>query len=239
MTIALLDADIIAYRSAASGELEDFETVVSRMDYLLETIMTETKATSYKMALSGANNFRKLVYPEYKANRKDQVKPRWLNDAKKYLTEKHNAVTQDDCEADDLLGVWQCATVDGVPEETIICTLDKDLQMIPGRHYSWEISGKNWTKHATLSYITSYEGYYNFYHQLITGDPSDNVKGVQGSGKVAARNALSDVKNEIEMFNIVREMYSSDEEMLLNGQCLWIWRKDQDTWRFPIDTSER
>lgn len=232
MTTALIDADLIAYRCAASAELEPLETVFSRIDYLLDTIMTESKATDFKMALSGDSNFRKSIYPEYKANRATLVRPAWLVDAKQYLVSKYNAETQEDCEADDLLGVWQC-----VGDDTIICSLDKDLHMIPGKHYSWEITGKNWIKPASLSHITSYEGCYNFYHQLITGDPTDNVKGVVGSGKVAAKNTLSDLISEQDMFNAVRELYGNDEEMLLNGQCLWIWRKQNDIWRFPIDPS--
>lgn len=227
---ALIDADLIAYRCAASAETESFDIVLSRVDSLIDTIMRETRATEYRLALSGDNNFRKAIYPEYKANRKEQVRPHWLLDAKEYLRTKWSAVSQDDCEADDLLGIWQCEG-----NQTIICSLDKDLHMIPGEHYSWEIrgrspSGAEWVRPATLSHITSYEGYYNFYHQMITGDPSDNVKGIVGKGKVYAKNLLGDCLNESEMLSAVREAYGNDDEMLLNGQCLWIWRKQQDIW---------
>lgn len=231
---ALIDADLVAYRCAASAETEPFEIVLSRIDSLIDTIMRETKATEYKLALSGDNNFRKKLYPEYKANRKDQVRPHWLLDAKDYLRQKWDAVSQDDCEADDLLGIWQCAG-----NNTIICSLDKDLHMIPGRHYSWEIGTTKWTRPATLDHITTYEGFYNFYHQMITGDPSDNVKGIVGKGKVAAKSILADCLNESDMFEAVREAYDNDGEMLLNGQCLWIWRKQQDIWNPFNDTSQR
>ena len=228
--IALIDADLIAYRCAASAETDPFEVVLSRVDSLIDTIMRETKATEHKLALSGNNNFRKTIYPEYKANRKNQVRPHWLADTNNYLRTQWAAVSQDDCEADDLLGIWQCKG-----DDTTICSLDKDLHMIPGKHFSWEIrgrspSGAEWVREATLDHITSLEGYYNFYHQMITGDPSDNIKGIVGKGKVYAKNLLSECQWDTEMFDAVREAYGNDDEMLLNGQCLWIWRKNLDIW---------
>lgn len=237
--IALIDADLVAYRCSASAEIEPLEISFARVDSLIDTIMRDTKATEYKMALSGDNNFRKTIYPEYKANRKDQQRPRWLEDTKEYLRHKWNAVSQDNCEADDLLGIWQCEGND-----TVICSLDKDLHMIPGKHYSWEIrgtspSGKEWIRPASISHITSYEGFYNFYHQMITGDPSDNVKGIVGKGKVAAKSILDGCINEEDMFEAVRDAYGNDDEMLLNGQCLWIWRKQNDIWNPLNDSSVR
>jgi hypothetical protein len=47
--------------------------------------------------------------------------------------------------------------------------------------------------------------------------------------------------NEFEMFEHVRNMYNDDEKMLMSGQCLWIQRKENDLWKFPVervDTSE-
>lgn len=234
MTIALIDGDIVAYRNAASANQEPVEVALSRVDNLIDTIMRETKATELKVALSGDFNFRYQVYPEYKANRKTLEKPLWLLDCKDHLTQKWNAVTSTGCEADDLLGIWQCT----LGLDSIICSLDKDLHMIPGKHYSWEIrgtskNGSEWVRPATISHITSYEAYYNFYHQMITGDPSDNIKGVVGKGAVAANSLLKDCLNEEEMFRAVKDAYGNDDELLMNGQCLWIWRKEKDIWTLP------
>jgi 5'-3' exonuclease len=229
--VALLDGDLIAYRNAASAENEPLEICLSRVDSLIDTIMRETSATEYLVALSGETNFRHSIYPEYKANRKDIQRPKWLLEAKQYLKDKFNAVESVNCEADDLLGVWQCT----LGKDTIICTLDKDLRMIPGKHYSWEIRGtsklgKEWVRPSEIVHVTTYEATMHFYKQLIIGDPSDNVKGVKGLGPKAAERILFNLVNEQDMLQAVREAYGNDEEMLMNGKCLWIWRKENDIW---------
>jgi len=229
--IALLDGDLIAYRNAASAENEPLEICLSRVDSLIDTIMRETGATEYMIALSGETNFRRDIYPEYKQNRKDVQRPKWLLEAKQYLKDKFNAVESINCEADDLLGVWQCT----LEQDTIICTLDKDLRMVPGKHYSWEIRGtsklgKEWVRPSEISHITTYEATMHFYRQLIIGDPSDNVKGLKGSGEKAADRILFNLVNEEDMLQAVREAYGNDEEMLMNGKCLWIWRYENNIW---------
>lgn len=233
MTLALIDGDIVAYRCAASAEHEDFSIASYYVEKLIELILLETGATSYNIYLSGDINFRYNVYPEYKANRKDTVRPKWLLEAKELLKVSHKATVADGCEADDLLGIAQCSGSD-----TIICSLDKDLLMIPGNHYSWEISGgtpeKRWTKPASFTEQTEWGAIKHFYTQLLTGDPSDNIKGAAGIGKVKAKAIIDSCNTEQELFEKALSAYNFvEEEMLMNGKCLWIWRKEGDIWEFP------
>lgn len=232
MTRALIDGDIIAYRSAAAADKDTFEIARHYMEKTIDDIILKTGADEIYIALSGENNFRYQIYPEYKANRKDMVRPQFLDQCKDYLHIQYNAVHSDGCEADDLLGIEQCKDINN----TIICSLDKDLRQIPGRHYSWEIAGgppeKRWVKEAELVNVTHDEGLRFFYKQLIIGDSTDNIKGVKGAGKVAAK-VIDNLNTEQEMFETVRDMYNNDEEMLMNGQCLYIWHKPNDIWRFP------
>lgn len=233
MTRALIDGDLVAFRCAASADSDEFEFARFYMEKLIDQILEETGASEFYIALSGENNFRYQVYPEYKANRKDMVKPQYLAECKDYLHLQYNAVYSDGCEADDLLGIEQCKDI----SNTVICSLDKDLRQIPGRHFSWEISGgtadKRWTKAAEHANVTHAEGLRFFYHQLLIGDATDNIKGVNGIGKVKAGRILDGLTTEKEMFEAVRDAYSNDDEMLMNGQCLWVMRKENERWRFP------
>ena len=131
---ALLDGDIYSFRSAAASEGDDLGIAIWRLEEMIENSLHEIKADEFSIFLSGENNFRYRIYPEYKANR-TAPKPRHLKDLKNYLIEKYRAVVSDGCEADDLLGVEQCKS-----DNTIICSLDKDLRQIPGNHYSFEIT---------------------------------------------------------------------------------------------------
>jgi DNA polymerase-1 len=213
---------------------------------MIDKTLHETGADEFSIFLSGKNNFRYEIYPEYKSNR-TQPKPRFLKEVKEYLIEKYRAEVSDGCEADDLLGIAQCRAAeenDGCAfglynvSPTIICSLDKDLRMIPGRHYSFEISGisklgKQWTRPMEIVEVQPFEGLKRFYTQILTGDSTDGIKGAAGIGKVGAEKILRDCTTEQEMFEAVSDHFSSEEELLMTGQCLWIWRKPDDRWRIP------
>ena len=249
---ALLDGDIYAFRSAASAENDSLGLAIFRVEEMIDKTLAETGATEFSIFLSGDNNFRYQIYPEYKATR-SKIKPRFLKEVKDYLIEKYKAITSDGCEADDLLGIEQCAATeqnDGCAfaiynvSPTIICSLDKDLRMIPGMHYSFEINGvsslgKSWTRPMEIVNVEAFEGLKRFYTQLLTGDSTDNIKGAAGIGKVKAAAILRDCTTEKELYEAVEANYSSEEELLMNGQCLWIFRKPNDRWRIPVfETSE-
>lgn len=247
---ALLDGDIYAFRSASSAENDSLGIAISRVEEMIDKTLSETGADEFSVYLSGDNNFRYQIYPEYKANR-TQPKPRFLKEVKDYLIEKYKAVVSDGCEADDLLGIEQCRAIDendgcafglyNVPP-TIICSIDKDLRQIPGKHYSFEIngtinrgprSGESWTRPMELCEVSEFDGLRSFYTQVLVGDSTDNVKGASGIGAVKAERILAGCNTEQELLEAVQAYFSSEEELLMTGQCLWIFRKPNDRWRIP------
>lgn len=220
---ALIDQDLLCYRCAASAENDDLGIAIYRIDELLDNILTKTEATSYRAFLTGPNNFRKQIYPEYKANR-TQPKPKHLEDLRVYSLEKLNAeLAPENLEADDALAINQT-------DETIICSLDKDLLQVPGKHFSWEINGKGWSRPDTFTDQTELEGLRLFYKQCIKGDPSDNVKGIPGIGVKGADKLLDNCKTDEEMFKAVRKAYDNDLEFIMNASVLWILRSLDDKW---------
>ena len=234
----LLDGDLFAYRCSASAENESVGIACSRVDLLLDQIITDLNATEYQFYITGSTNFRYQVYPEYKANRKED-KPRHLEAVRQYMLSTHQATMSEGCEADDLMGIAQCSAPEGA---TMIVSLDKDMLMIPGHHYSWQIEGgtpdKRWKKDAIQRYVSPLDGLKWFYTQMLQGDPSDNIKGVKGIGKVGALHMVGGCTTEREMFDVVRDAYSCDEEMLMNGKVLWIMREKDKVWEFPFETGE-
>lgn len=211
---------------------------------MIDNTLAETGADSLSIFLSGENNFRYDIYPEYKANRPKE-RPRHLKDLKQYLIDRYNAQVSDGCEADDLLGIEQCAhfEIDEALNTTIICSLDKDLRMIPGNHYSFEISGKtngtSWVRPAEQCFVEPFDGLRHFYTQCLVGDPADNIKGAAGIGKVKAARILAECTTEEELFRAVLDHFSCEEELLITGQCLWIMRRPNERWRFPTDTTKQ
>lgn len=104
--VALIDGDILIYRCACSAEHEEISVAKNRLDEILDRILFETKATSFKMYLTGINNFRKSIYPEYKANR-TAPKPKHLQELRQYAVETMGAIIVDNIEADDMLAIEQ------------------------------------------------------------------------------------------------------------------------------------
>lgn len=213
---ALIDADIVAYRVACTCQEDDAQDFVfARLEDLVDSILVNTEATEYRLFLTGKNNFRYTIYPEYKAHRPKE-KPFWLEAARQYLIATFNAEVIDGQEADDAMGIYQT-------EDTIICSIDKDLLMIPGRHY-------NFVKDEYQE-ISTEAGIRNFYMQCLTGDRSDNIKGIEKIGPKKAEKLLAGCITEKEMFNAVRNAYSNDEEFIMNARVLWIRRKDNEDWK--------
>jgi hypothetical protein len=213
-----------------------------RIDTHMNSILDTTNSDTFRVFLSGGNNFRKEIYPEYKANRKDMVPPRWRKLCEEYLVREWDAEVTDGYEADDALGINQVwipkdsiRTMEFRLPDTIICTIDKDLDMIPGMHYSWPITrGGVCVREARIYEVSEVDGLRSFYRSLLVGDRTDNIIGIEGIGKVKAAKMIDHLETEEEMFDRVAELYCDDfDRMVMNAKCLWIMRKEHQQWEPP------
>lgn len=246
--ICLIDGDLIAYRCAASCEkqgvvTEDYGIAQARANDLMVRMMQTHNTYDALVFLSGDSNFRKIINPEYKANRVEQKRPEYLAPLKQWLIEQWDAELQDNLEADDLMAIE--LTKD--PDNRIICSLDKDMRQVPGWHYSWEITGtsvngKQWIRPEEKLYVTPDEGSFNFYWQMMMGDSSDNVFGFDGKARQKVPKFLEDWYHEMqamsndERFAFVRDKYNDDNRFLMNGTCLWILRHEDDNWQESVQS---
>ena len=187
---ALIDGDIVVYRAACSCEkiptLQDLaamgkdtserESLIEvqpvgiayyRLDELMTNILLETESSLFTVYLTGPNNFRTAINPEYKANRKDLRKPAHFNACREYLVTKWGAIVTDGIEADDAMGIAQ-------GDDTIICTIDKDLDTIVGRHYHFV---KKLLYEVDKEFATKF-----LWKQMLIGDKVDNIIGIKGIG---------------------------------------------------------
>lgn len=221
---ALIDHDLVVFRCAASAENDSLNIAIHRVEALLDELLTKTGADSYRAFLSGKSNFRKTIYPEYKANR-TAPKPVHLEALREYALEKQNAeLAPDTLEADDALGINQT-------DDTMIVSLDKDLLMVPGKHFSWEIKGKGWTKPDKFFTQDVIGGMRLFFEQCLKGDTADNIKGIEKIGNKRAKALLADCVTEQQMFDAVRNAYGNDDEFIMNASVLWIMQNEEDVWK--------
>lgn len=218
---ALVDGDIVAYSNAAYNEERGWNRCRDDIDNMVARILHTTNSDTYTIYISGPNNFRYDVNPNYKANRKGKPDPTYRQDANAYLVERYGAAVTIGYEADDALSMAGSA----LGAECTICSIDKDLKQIAGRHYNWRTDD--------FDLIDPLDGLRFFYRQLLIGDTADHLFGVDGIGKVKAGRIINNLESESDMFQSVQAMYNDDTRLLMNGQCMWLWRKDQDIWRFP------
>lgn len=203
-------------------EMEPLENCLQMVKSSLENTLQKTGTNDYRLYIGGKNNFREAIDADYKANRISAPKPKYYRDIREYMQSQWGANLVDGMEADDRVGIE--ATRLG--SDAIIVAVDKDLQQIPGRHFNW-VEGE-------FSTVSNKDGLSFFYHQLLTGDPSDNIRGLEGIGPVKAAKALADCKSPKDMALVVYEMYKAalgfdpSEVIERNATLLWIWRKEED-----------
>lgn len=250
---ALIDGDIITYLIGYTTELEDVEEAQWRTDAFIDNIILATGATDYKVYLSDSseNNFRYKVNPEYKAHR-TQPKPVHYDAIKEYLITKHKAKIAYGMEADDSLAieqsiqnyVYHSMLLSGKQEgcsKSIICTIDKDMDMVPGLHYSWPIYRKGEiVREGRIYTVTEDEGLRFFYKQMVVGDTSDNIRGIDGLGPKKTEKLFEGVPTE-KLVDIVAQEYDVQwgdrwyEEMVKNSKLLWIKRSEEENELTPVE----
>ena len=100
-----IDKDIVNGEVAEDDMEEIRKRVCGSVKRTITKIIEQTECDEYLPVLTGGGNFRKTIYPEYKANRTKADRPPHLGIARQYLIDYHNAHVADGMEADDYLAI--------------------------------------------------------------------------------------------------------------------------------------
>lgn len=203
-------------------------------------------------------NFRKLLCPEYKANRKDKPRPANELEVQDFLKNKYGCWLASGQEADDLLGIVACED----PDNTLIISGDGDLSMIPANHLRPQKWNQKWCRgpfKVTDPGVMYFEnikvdkkteklvaggvfvtGVKCFYYKLLAGDSSDGVKFIYGIGPKKAYELLQHAHTEEQMCEVVKKEFKKiyqdtwEETLTLAGRLLWVRRKWNEMWEIPF-----
>lgn len=168
-------------------------------------------------------NFRMEVALEggqeaYKGNRK-APKPFHYHNLMVYMLSQYDCwISEQGLEADDWMAIQQVKlNKEGI--ETVICSRDKDLRMVEGNYYAWEMGKQNAIGPIMVDELGYLEDKGNskifgtgakwFYAQLIIGDKTDNIKGIKGKGDVYAYKLLHGCTSVRECFDKVAHLYKA------------------------------
>jgi DNA polymerase-1 len=220
----LIDADVIVYRFSHAHEKKiefdegdelyapDLGYAIAEADDFIEGLLVKTKCEEFLLCLSHTKNFRKDIFPPYKANRKKLRKPSLLAPIRNYLKENYSFKIRERLEADDIMGIMGTRH----PGRYILASIDKDFLQIPGDHYNWDKD-----KHFT---VTEEEADYWHKVQTLIGDTVDNYKGVPGIGPVKAHKALEEDPSWDTVFGLFEAKGLTYEDALVQARLARILR---------------
>ena len=193
MHTAIIDADILLYRSMTYAEQEinwhdnvwtlyaDIDEAKKIFTGQLDKIKTNLKTDDVLCCLSDrSDNFRKRIDPTYKSNRRGTRKPCGINAFIDWVEEAYPSLRKPSLEADDVLGIL--ATKPDNIGKVVVVSDDKDLKTIPcvlfrpSREEKLQISQQQ---------ADAY-----FLEQCLTGDPTDGYGGCKGVGEKTAKKIL-------------------------------------------------
>ena len=236
LTTILIDADIPAF-SSVSVCLEDFEWTPDSGLWATYVNMTDAKAIFKKaiedileaagtdkavLCITGSRNFRKDLLPTYKGVR--PRKPPGYREFQTWIVEESGYQTflREGLEGDDCLGILATAPV--LEGRKIIWSIDKDLMQIPCTHMKL-------TKPVpTFVEVSERDGELLHVRQTLTGDTTDNYKGLVGFGPVAVEKFLE--KHKDQPLPVIWEAVETEyvkrgftrEDMLVQARCARILR---------------
>ena len=197
--LILIDADMYVYHSCAACETEidwgndlwtlhvDFNEAKA---HFIDKLHHDMEVAFQKLDFAGTfdvifcfsdkKNFRKKIYPLYKANR-TQRKPVAYSAMVEWVKDNYKWEQYEYLEADDVIGI--IATTPENKDNCIILSGDKDMKSIPAHFYNF----------STGEFTTSHKATANrwFYMQTLVGDTTDNYGGCPKIGKVTAEKILN------------------------------------------------
>ncbi len=177
---------------------EQFMSIVNHLEdkYPIDKVLT----------FSGSKgNFRKLITPKYKANRKKQELPPLLDEMHQFVKDHYDSIWGYGVETDDMVArYWKQISDDIGRDEVMIVSIDKDYKQFPCLMYNYHY------KHKEILDITEEEAMYNFYEQMIVGDTADNVNYFKGKGKKYAEKHFKDCTTKYQYTRKLYELFKQE-----------------------------
>ena len=208
----LIDADWLIYSSCRSceqdikwddhlhtlhcDERDIHEMIDSRIEYY-QTIADDK--TDVVMCFTEYPTFRHEIFPDYKANRKNKRKPLALYAMVEQISQRYESVSYTGLEGDDVLGLLATSKR---YSNSIVVSPDKDMKTVPCTLIASD----------DMELITKKKADRNWMLQALTGDTTDNFKGLIGCGPVTADKILGDAKTLPDMWDKVVKAYEKKKQ---------------------------
>ena len=153
-------------------------------------------------------NFRKYIGDQYKQNRDYGNLPPLLFEMHDYVKSQYDSIVGYGVETDDMVAMyWKKLIEETDRNNVMIVSIDKDYRQFPCLLYNYHY------KHREIYDISEEQALYNFYEQMIAGDPADNVNYFKGKGKRFCEKYYADCYTEYQyrkqLYKLFKEKYKS------------------------------
>lgn len=232
-----IDADFLAYQSSyeKDGEQKSLADMQHNCSVAVETMRKLAAAQYVHLHLTPGTSdkgsrYEIAIQKEYQGNRKDKPKPRYLHMMREWMGNHFPATLHQFCEADDGMSSAQYKARMVEPyggKGSIICSKDKDLDMVPGLHLDWDTGeikdtesdfGTIWLDDSKSSTKLKGLGQKFFWAQMLMGDTADNIQGLpfvmnehmskpKKVGPVITYSLLCDIDSNKDAFLFVKSLY--------------------------------
>ena len=230
----LFDADMLCFESCAAVEEEihwgdglwtlhaDANVAQDKIDSMVKTLtMKVLDKLNYdgqydiSMCFSDSVNFRKRLYPLYKANRIGKRKPVCYSGVVDWCKQEYTTYQRDTLEADDCLGILSTMNLGNA----VIISGDKDFKTVPGMFFDY--------RRGEFHKIDQEEADKAHLFQTLIGDTADNYPGCPGIGEKTAEKLL--LEKGVEWDTVVGAFEKkglTEEDALLQARVARILRKE-------------
>jgi len=215
--ILLVDADSLIFASCYRKrenpddelyytEIEDSRAKFDEQFMSIVNHLEEKYPIDKVLTFSGSKgNFRKLITPKYKANRKKQELPPLLDEMHQFVKDHYDSIWGYGVETDDMVArYWKQISDDLGRNEVMIVSIDKDYKQFPCLMYNYHY------KHQVVLDISEEEAMFNFYAQMIEGDTADNVNYFKGKGKKFAEKHFKDCTTKYQYTRKLYELFKQE-----------------------------
>jgi len=211
--ILLIDADSLIFASCYAGgdekyytNIEDSQAKFDEQFMNIVNTLEDSFDVEEIITFNGSKgNFRKLLNPTYKLNRKKQELPPLLYLMHQYVKDNYKSIFGFGIETDDLVArYWKKLSDEFGRNNVMIVSIDKDYKQFPCLLYNYHYN------HKCIYDISEESALYNFYEQMIVGDQADNVNFFFGKGKKFAKNYFVNCKTQYQYTKKLYELFKQE-----------------------------
>lgn len=182
------------------------------IDRLCKTLNTK----QFELVVGDVKNFRKILFPQYKANRKP--KPEIYQYVFNLIRDKYGFTSLPYLEGDDTCRII-FEDKNYKPEyQKVIVSIDKDFYSVPCNFFR-DLNNNN-----TIEKIDKDNAEQHLYYQVLVGDTADNYKGIPNFGDKKYQELIKD-KPYLSADDVIHLFYEyglDDEEFNYNFRCATI-----------------